>query len=134
MDLTIYPAWNSSRGTDGMFRTLIVGMLILAGCAVRDPKLPLVLETIRAPQGLALVPDNKPSIEVQMVQDEIWSFYGWLLETRQLLVKPLYAKYPKEREVDPISHLPIPKPKLSDLEMREKLSELAKKTPAGETV
>ncbi len=118
-----------------MYKTFIVGILSVAGCTSGSfdqggrmrPN-----SSTRAPA--ALVPDYKHCVGVQEVQDKILSFYGWLLKTRQLLIKPSFAKYPKEREVDPISHLPIPKPKLTDLEMREKLSELAKKIPLGERV
>lgn len=112
-----------------MYKTLIVGLILLGGCTVRNPGLPFVLTTANAPQDARLVPDNKHSVEVQMIWNEIKSFYFWLLETHQLLIESPYGMFPEEREVDPITHLPIPKPELSDLEMREKLGELLKEMP-----
>ena len=118
-----------------MYKILIVGILSLAGCTSGPSAEGRAPRTCAQSRPAGLVPDNKHCVGVQEVQNEILSFYDWLLKTQQLLVKPSYAKYPKEREVDPISHLPIPKPKMSDLERREKLSELAKKTPTkGESV
>ena len=97
-----------------MYRILIVGLLTLGGCAARNPQ---------------LVPATNYKVDVKVVRAEIMSFYRWLLKTRQLLIIPAQAKLLEEREVDPLTHLPIPKPELSELEKVEKLRELSKKTP-----
>jgi len=118
-----------------MYRILIVGLLTLAGCGnglhVNEAAAMQLPKATHIPRDSQLVPVHNYKMDVKVVRAEIMSFYRWLLKTRQLLIIPAQANFPEEREVDPLTHLPIQEPELSDSEKKEKLRKLQGKTPPG---
>lgn len=110
-----------------MYKTLMVGIIILGGCAGGvthngATQAGATNKTDRPrPTRIPLVPERN------IIREEITSFYRWLLKNNLLVLRIENINYPKEREVDSITHLPIPKPELSQEEMKSKLLELLEK-------
>ncbi len=100
-----------------------MGLLLLAAsCSVHGVK-----ATVNDPLGVGA---SSPITRAEL-KSEITKFYKWLRKTRQLLhlVRPYHKTWLEERELDPDTLEPLPRPEIkkpSPEEVQEELDKLMK--------